>query len=61
MTIDFTNSTDIISWDQEQMREDFRDYFGWAIMGDIWDSREASQCADRCSEERDMCCVQVSM
>jgi len=43
------------------MREDFRDYMGWAIMGDVWDSRQASTCADRCSQEYDMCCVQVSM
>ena len=62
LPIDFNSTTvDIISWDQEQMRDDFRDYFGWAIMGDVWDSREASTCADRCSEENGMCCVQISM
>jgi hypothetical protein len=61
LPIDFNSTTDVISWDQEQMREDFRDYFGWAIMGDVWDSREASSCADRCSEESGMCCVAVSM
>jgi hypothetical protein len=61
LPIDFNSTTDVISWDQEQMREDFRDYFGWAIMGDVWDSREASSCADRCSEESGMCCVAISM
>ena len=61
MPLDFNSTTEIISWDQEQMREEFREAYGWAIMGDVWDSREASTCADRCNEEYDMCCVQVTM
>lgn len=61
LPLDFNSTTDVISWDQEQMRNNFRDAFGWAIMGDIWDSREASTCNDRCNKEYDMCCVEVAM
>jgi hypothetical protein len=43
------------------MREDFRDYFGWAIMGDVWDTRMPSKCSENCSNEYEMCCFQVSM
>jgi hypothetical protein len=61
MPIDFNDTMDIVSWDQEQMREEFRDYFGWAIMGETWDTRKPSKCDDSCSDEYQMCCFQVSM
>lgn len=49
ITVDFNNTGSAVSWDQEQMRDAFRENYGWAIMGDIWDSREPSTCADRCN------------
>ena len=45
----------------EEMRIAFRDYFGYAIMGDMWDESMPSKCDDSCNAEYEMCCVQVAM
>jgi hypothetical protein len=53
--------TDIVSFTQQDMRAEFRDYFGYAIMGDMWDETKPSKCEDSCDAEYEMCCVQVAM
>lgn len=49
MPMEYNSDTNSVEWNQEKMRQDFRDYMGWAIMGDVWDSRQDSTCADRCN------------
>ena len=52
---------EFIEWIQEDMRSEFRDYFSYAIMGDMWDETKPSECDDSCDAEYEMCCVQVAM
>lgn len=52
---------DLVNWNQQEMRGEFRDYFGYAIMGDMWDESKPSKCDEGCNAEYEMCCVQVAM
>jgi hypothetical protein len=43
------------------MRQDFRDYFGFAILGNVWNVNDVSTCGDACSGDYDKCCFNVYM
>ena len=60
---DNSNSTNsrMITFDAEQMRQDFRDYFGFAILGNVWNINDVSTCGDACSGDYDKCCFNVYM
>lgn len=51
----------MVDWQQQDMRAEFRDYFGYAIMGDMWDNSKPSECNEGCDAEFEMCCVHVAM
>ena len=49
-------------WQMEQMRSDFRDYFDYAISGEMWeDYSMPMMCDDSCNSNYNRCCVEVSM
>jgi hypothetical protein len=42
---------DVVEITKQNMRFEFRDYFGYAIIGDIWDESKPSQCDESCNAE----------